>query len=235
MNPQHCHLPIARITMHTEGEGRKSRPTPTPPPRISSRCERGNARYLPSFAPDPIPLFRPFVVSSSEYARPTDVTPTLNGDHRQRATDDGRTERAGGRDGVARARALLRSATLRGQADGRASAGTALGGAGWPARTNVAREGGREGNERGRARGRNRRRSRSRQGGGGGIRRVLLLLSQGRRPLCPLDRDGRTDGQTEREQEAEGGARLPRCFPLRQRDLGKAEARGHFGPLNLTA
>ena len=96
MNPQHCHLPIARITMHTGGEGRKSRPTPTPPPRISSRCERGNARYLPSFSPDPILLFRPFVVSSSEYARPTDVTPTLNSDHRQRATDDGRTERAGG-------------------------------------------------------------------------------------------------------------------------------------------
>ena len=47
-------------------------------------------------------------------------------------------------------------------------------------------------------------------------RRVLLLLSQGRRPLCPVDRDGaRAD---------DDDARLPRCFPLCQKDLGKAAA-----------
>ena len=81
---------------HRERGAKITTDTDTAAPSLVQVRERGNARYLPSFAPDPILLSRPFVVSSSEYARPTNVTPTLNGDHRQRATDDGRTERAGG-------------------------------------------------------------------------------------------------------------------------------------------
>ena len=52
-----------------------------------------------------------------EYARPTDVTPTLNGDHRQRAAEDARARGAGrtGRAGQYRARAPLRSARTGGR------------------------------------------------------------------------------------------------------------------------
>ena len=78
---------------------RRSRTTPTPPSRQIARG--GTIASLPL---NKIRLFGP----SLEYARPPDVTPTLNGYHRRRATD-GRTHARAGRTGRAargRARAL---------------------------------------------------------------------------------------------------------------------------------
>lgn len=73
------------------------------------------------FARNTIRLFLRSLVGM-EYARPTDVTPTLNADHRQRTTAHGRTRTRGadvpvGRDGVARARSKISEDT---QADKRA-------------------------------------------------------------------------------------------------------------------